>query len=476
MVCAVDQLAAEAGVATLLAGGNAVDAAIAASAVLAVTTQHMCGLGGDLFALVSVPGSPVPFALNASGRAGSGADADRLRAAGHRTVPMTGDLAAVTVPGCVDGWCALSERLGRLPLAVVLAPAVTLARDGFPASVLLARSAPFVADLPGAEDFRAATHAGALVRRPDLARTLEVIGADGRKAFYLGEFGAGLLALGRSPVAVDSRPDAFVEADLAVTSADWVDPLTLDAWGSRLWTVPPNSQGYLSLAGAWIASDLPLPTDADDPLWAHLTIEAARVASYDRVEVLHERTNAAALLAPERLAARRALVSPDRAAILPPETYAGGGTIYLCAVDDERTGVSLIQSNAAGFGARIVEPSTGVFLQNRGIGFSLRPGHPAELGSGRRPPHTLSPALVTDLEGRLELVVGTMGGDAQPQIVLQLLARLLAGQEEVGAAIAAPRWVLAGRPPGAAASIPGTPAARSRCISRRRRRRRGTSD
>jgi gamma-glutamyltranspeptidase / glutathione hydrolase len=370
LVCAVDRLAAQAGVDTLRAGGNAVDAAIATNAVLAVTTQHMCGLGGDLFALVSVPGEPAPLALNASGRAGSGANPERLRAAGHREVPIVGDIGAVPVPGCVDGWCALSYRLGRLPLAQVLEPAIELARDGFPASPLLARAAPSVADLPGAADFRTATHPGAVVRRPGVARTLTAIGQDGRDAFYRGEFGAGLRALGRRT----DTADEYDEADLATVMADWVEPLSIDAWGSRIWTVPPNSQGYLSLAAAWIASRLPLPTDPQDPLWAHLLVEAARVASYDRVEVLHEHADGNALLAPDRLAARHALVAADRAASLPPESYAGGGTIYLCAVDADRMGVSLIQSNAAGFGARIVEPSTGIFLQNRGLGFSLRPG------------------------------------------------------------------------------------------------------
>jgi len=443
IVCAVDRLAAEAGVAILRAGGNAVDAAIATNAVLAVTTQHMCGLGGDLFALVSVPGEATPLALNASGRAGSGADPDRLRAAGHREMPMTGEIGAVPVPGCVDGWVALSTRLGRLPLAQVLEPAAGFARDGFPASPLLARAAPSVADLPGAEDFRAATHPGAVVRRPGVARTLEAVGRDGRDAFYGGEFGDGLRALGRR----SDGPDEYDASDLATVMADWVEPLAVDAWGSRVWTVPPNSQGYLSLAAAWIADRLPLPADPSDPLWAHLLVEAARVASYDRVDVLHEHADGAALLAADRLAPRHALIDADRAASLPPETYGGGGTIYLCAVDADRMGVSLIQSNAAGFGARIVEPSTGIFLQNRGIGFSLRPGHPAEYGPGRRPPHTLSPALVTDAAGRLEMVVGTMGGDAQPQVVLQLLARLLAGGASVEDAIAAPRWVLSGRPP-----------------------------
>ncbi|MDQ1686344.1 MAG: gamma-glutamyltranspeptidase / glutathione hydrolase, partial [Frankiaceae bacterium] len=255
--------------------------------------------------------------------------------------------------------------------------------------------------------------------------------------------GDGLRALGRRTDAADE----YDESDLATVMAEWVEPLSVDAWGSRLWTVPPNSQGYLALAASWIASRLPLPANPDDPMWAHLTVEAARVASYDRVEVLHEHAEGAALLATDRLASRLELVHPDRAAVLPPETYGGGGTIYLCAVDADRMGVSLIQSNAAGFGARIVEPSTGIFLQNRGIGFSLQPGHPAELGPGRRPPHTLSPALVTDAAGRLEMVVGTMGGDAQPQVVLQLLARMLAGGATVSEAIAAPRWVLSGRPP-----------------------------
>jgi gamma-glutamyltranspeptidase / glutathione hydrolase len=176
-------------------------------------------------------------------------------------------------------------------------------------------------------------------------------------------------------------------------------------------------------------------------LWAHLTIEAARFAAYDRLDVLHEGADGAMLVDPARLAPRRDAISVDRSAVL-GDSYRGGGTIYLCAVDHDRMGVSLIQSNAGGFGARIAEPSTGIFLQNRGIGFSLVPGHPAEYGPRRRPPHTLSPALVTRGNGELDMVIGTMGGDTQPQILLQLLARLLAGGESAGDAIAAGRWAL----------------------------------
>lgn len=432
MVCAVDHLAAQAGVAMLRAGGSAADAAVATSAVLAVTTQHMCGMGGDLFALVHSPAGGDPVALNASGRAGSGADPDRLRAEGHAEMPLFDDIRTVPVPGCVDGWLALHARFGRLPLGDVLGPARDYAADGFPASPFLAVVASRVAELPGGEAFRAATRPGAVVRRPGVARALDAIVESGRDGFYGGEFGKGLLELGGGE---------YDASDLAAANADWVTALSVEAWGRRIWTIPPNSQGYLTLASAWIAAGLPLPADPADPLWPHLLVEAARFASYDRDDVLHEHADGAALIAPERLGRRRDAIDVDRAAEL-GDTYRGGGTIYLCAVDKERMGVSLIQSNAAGFGANLAEPSTGIFLQNRGLGFSLTPGHAAEYGARRRPPSTLSPVLVTSPDGTLDMTIGTMGGDMQPQIVLQLLARLLANGEAVGDAIAAPRWAL----------------------------------
>lgn len=298
-------------------GGSAADAAVATSAVLAVTTQHMCGMGGDLFALVHRDGEPAPAVLNASGRAGSGADAARLRAEGHREMPAKGDIRAVPVPGCVDGWLALHDRFGRLGLGEVLDPAIRYAEDGFPASPWLAFLAATVSGLPGGEDFAAATAPGVTVRRPGVARSLRAIVASGRDGFYAGEFGAGLLRLGAGE---------YVEADLSVPLADWVTPLRSPAWGSQLWTVPPNSQGYLTLAGAWIASGLPLPDDADDPLWAHLTVESARFAAYDRIELLHEHADGSALLDPARLEPRRDAIEPDAAAVL-GDGYRGGGTI-----------------------------------------------------------------------------------------------------------------------------------------------------
>ena len=436
MVCTVDHHATGAGVAMLRAGGSAADAAIAAGAVLAVTTQHMCGLGGDLFAVVQRHGED-PVALDAGGRAGSGADPDRLRGEGHAVMPARGDIRSVPVPGCVDGWIALHDRLGRLDLEQVLAPAVALAEGGFAASITLARAATGLAGRDDVGELARATAPGVVVRRPGVARLLRTLAAEGRDGVYLGEFGEGLLDIGSGE---------YTEEDLRRATGEWRPALALDAWGVRLWTMPPVSQGYLTLAGAWLAGRLPLPDDADDPAWAHLTIEAARLAGYDRRDVLHEHADGDALLAAERLQPRLEAIDPDRAAVL-GDTYAGGGTIALTVVDADRTAISYIQSNAAGFGSGIVEPRTGVFLQNRGIGFSLVPGHPAEYGPGRRPPHTLSPLMVTEPDGSLHSVLGTMGGDSQPQILLQLLARL-AGRADAATAVAAGRWTL-GDPHGA---------------------------
>jgi gamma-glutamyltranspeptidase / glutathione hydrolase len=244
MVCSVDHLASGAGISVLQAGGNAVDAAVATSAVLAVTTQHMCGMGGDLFALVHHTDGEPPSCLNASGRAGSGADAEGLRSEGHRRMPTDGDVRAVTVPGCVDGWLALLERHGRLPVAEVFEPARSYAEEGFPASPQLAAAISIIAGLDGADDYPATTRRGDLITRPGVARTLEAIVEGGRAAFYEGEFGAGLLRVGAG---------LFDADDLARSQADWVSPLGTTVWGHQVFTIPPNSQGYLALAAARIA-------------------------------------------------------------------------------------------------------------------------------------------------------------------------------------------------------------------------------
>lgn len=431
-MASADALATAAGVAILRHGGNAVDAAIATNAAIAVTGPHLCGMGGDLFALVHHDGAVA--CLNASGRAASGADGDALRRAGHTEVPLRHEIGAVTVPGCVDGWVALHARFGSMPLADVLAPAIGLARGGFPASALLTRSLQMV-DAQGtqhlAELATQATETGATVCRPGVARTLRAIAEGGRAAFYEGEFGAGLRAL---------APAVFAAADLARSQADWVTPLRSPAWGVELWTVPPNSQGYLLLGAAGLAERIGLPDDPDDAEWAHLLIECAIAAGYDRPAVLHEGVDGQALLG--EVLARQSSISRT-AASRRAHPAGDGDTTYLCAADARGMVVSLIQSNASGFGSWIVEPSTGINLHNRGLGFSLQPGHPAEMRPGARPPHTLSPALATGPSG-LVAALGTMGGDAQPQILLQIAARLFHHGAEPGQAITAGRWALHG--------------------------------
>jgi gamma-glutamyltranspeptidase/glutathione hydrolase len=272
---------------------------------------------------------------------------------------------------------------------------------------------------------------GARVRRPGAARALRAVAEGGRDGFYRGEFGSGLLSLGGG---------WFSDADLTTAGAEWVTPLRARAFGVDLWTVPPNSQGYLTLAAAAIADGLDLPADPDHEHWAHLLIEAAKVAGFDRPTVLHAGADGGALL--DAIAGRAHMLDRERASALGVNGH-DGDTTYLCTTDSSGMGVSLIQSNASGFGSWLVEPKTGVNLHNRGLGFSLTPGHPAELRAGERPPHTLSPALATR-DQQLAAVFGTMGGDGQPQILLQLAARLFHHGQSPAAAIQAGRWVLRG--------------------------------
>jgi len=434
-VAAANHLAAAAGAAMLERGGNAVDAAIATAAGMAVTAPHMCGLGGDLFALISA-GSCAPVALNASGRAGSGADAERLRAGGSSAMPFMHDVRSVTVPGCVDGLVSLHERFATMGLEELLAPARRLAHGGFPVSPTLAQESNALAPEARAAAFG---HSEALIRGRGIVlqgvdRALADLARGGRAGFYEGSVGTELLTLGAGE---------FTDDDLRARQADWVEPLALAALGRKLWTVPPNSQGYLALSSAWIADSVGIPQDPADEYWAFLLVEASRQAAFDRVAVLNEHADGTALISPARLepraAAVRGVVSRGLA-----DVYDDGGTTYLCAVDRDRTCVSLIMSNGADFGSRLVLPDHGIFLHNRGIGFSLKHGHPAEYGPRRRPPHTLAPLLVTDTDNVVDTVLGTMGGDAQPQILLQLLTRLLMAGQEAGEAVEAPRWVLSG--------------------------------
>jgi gamma-glutamyltranspeptidase/glutathione hydrolase len=336
------------------------------------------------------------------------------------------------VPGFVDGLVALRERHGSLAPADLLQPAQRLAEDGFPVSPSLAMAAVGLEPATLETAFGGPLTRGRRLRAPGVARALAAIATAGRAGFYEGAAGDELLALGAGE---------FAAADLATPNADWVTPLRLAAFGRLLFTAPPNSQGYLALSGAWIADRVGVPDDPADERWPFVLVEAARQAGHDRVAALHEHADGAALLSAARLAPRADAVR-ERASANLADAHATGGTTAICTVDAEGSGVSLIMSNAAGFGSQLLLPQHGIFLHNRGIGFSLDASSPAEYGPRRRPPHTLTPLVVTDADGRLDTVLGTMGADAQPQVLLQLLARVLVHGEEPKDAIGAPRWVL----------------------------------
>lgn len=441
MAVTTHHLATETAVAVMRRGGNGVDAAVAANAVLSVVRPDTCGPGGDLFALVHVPGEAHPAALNASGRAGSNASGAALREAGHTTVPLRGG-AGVTVPGCVYGWAALLDRYGTLPMAELLAPAITAAVDGFSVSSELADSLLRIRPLIGGEASAAALYpdgeaprAGTRIRRPDLGSTLEALAEGGPEAFYGGEVAAGIVA---------ATDGAVTTEDLARNQADWVEPLGMEVFGIDVWTVPPNSQGHLVLTSAWLAERIGIGTDSTDAGYHHALIEAYRAVAWERDLLTTDPTtaplDAAAIVDPARLDARISRIRPDRVASWPSSRDVPGGTMYLCVRDGSGLGVSLIQSNFHGIGSGLGAGSTGVFLHNRGAGFTLEPGHRNELAPGRRPLHTLAPTTWTEA-GRLRLLLGTRGGQYQPQVLLQAAAHRFAAGLPLGDAVAAPRWI-----------------------------------
>jgi gamma-glutamyltranspeptidase/glutathione hydrolase len=446
MAVAPHHLAAEAAIEVMAGGGTAVDGAIAANAVLGVVLPDTCGPGGDLFALIHQPGELAPACLNASGRAGSGASAAQLRQADHRVIPFRGPWS-VTVPGCVDGWEALSERFGAVGLGRCLAPAIALC-EGFPASVelaaALARAADWVVPTPSAARLYpggGAPAPGDIVTRPQLAITLEAIAGGGRRAFFE-RVGPGI---------TEATEGRIASSDYGRVQSDWVAPLGIDVFGRTAWTVPPNSQGYLTLAAAYIAERLNLPRDHNDPGFHHGLIEAYRAVSWERNDVLADPEFAPDidLLDASRLKARAEAIDPGAVADWPDSEHARGGTAFMCVIDTSGLGASLIQSNYTGIGSGLSAGDTGVFLHSRGAGFNLIAGHPNELGPGRRPLHTLAPTLWTR-SGSVDTLLGTRGGHLQPQLLLQVAAYRMVAGLDVAAAQEAPRWTLdqlAGNPP-----------------------------
>lgn len=454
------RLSAQAARQLLEKGGNAVDAAIAAVAAQGVVAPETCGLGGDLFALIHRPGWARPRALNASGRAGSGADPELLRSRGHTEVPRDHPLT-VTIPGCVDGLVALDDELGELGLAACLAPAITLAEEGFEVSTEQARAfalmAPVYRDNPAVAEFYPGgqpVSRGDHLRRPNLAATLRLIAEGGRDAFYGGPPGEDIVAAVGGLITSD---------DLARSQAEWVDPIAAEVAELVAWTVPPNSQGYLGPGTLAVFERLNPPSDPEDPLWWHLLIEAYRCLAWERNDLVADPNNLALpahlLLDPSRLERAAKTISRNRAGLWPRTPSSPASTAYLCAADHDGLAVSIIQSNYRGTGSPFGAARSGFLLQDRGGGFSLTPGHPNELGPDKRPLHTLSPTLWTQGD-QPRWLLGARGGAVQPQLIAQVAARAILDSTPLEVAQAAPRWTVPAFGPGEPSRLrlePGIP-------------------
>jgi gamma-glutamyltranspeptidase/glutathione hydrolase len=438
-------LAVQAGIAMLQAGGNAVDAALATAIALTVVEPCSNGIGSDLFAIVADRGELA--GLNASGRAPAAVSPARY--AGLSEMPRRG-WESVTIPGAVAGWAALSQRYGALPFADLFVPAIRYARDGFALSPVVAAKWAAAVDLipPGlgfAEHFLPrgrAPRAGETFSCAPMAASLERIAATHGNAFYRGELAAAIVRHAREHGA------AHTLEDFAAHTVDWVTPLAQDYGGATVHELPPNGQGVAALMALGILRSFDLAALPPDSVASqHLQIEAMKLAFADTYRYVGDPAAMplppAALLDPAYLAGRARLVDPCRAQDFGPGSPPKGGTVYLCAADANGMMVSLIQSNYLGFGSGVVVPGTGISLQNRGACFSLAPGHPNEIGGGKRPFHTIIPGFLTR-DGAPFAAFGVMGGPIQPPGHVQTLVRLLTYGMNPQAALDAPRWKLEG--------------------------------
>jgi len=437
-------LAAAAGLRVLQQGGNAIDAAVTAAAVLAVVEPTMNGVGGDLFAIVYDPKTKTVRGLNASGRAAAAATPAEFKRRKLDDIPYRGVLS-VSVPGVVDGWHELLSKHGTLSLARALEPAMRYARDGFAVSEIIATQWKAEEMVLGQDPAAAATflpggrapEPGEVFRNPKLAATLEHIAQDGRDAFYRGPIAQAIAA------DMKRRDGLLTEADLAAHRSDWINPISTTYRGYEVLELPPNTQGVVALEMLNILEGFDVKSLGHNSApYLHLLVEAKRIAFADRAAWLGDLQSVPSdvlkrIQSKEYAAVRRRDIDPNRAAtdykplMLPSGSprleeppAARGDTIYLTAADRDGNVVSLIQSIYENFGSGIVAGDTGIVLHNRGSLFSMQPGHPNVLAPGKRPFHTLVPAMVLK-DNRPWLSFGVMGGDMQPQGHVQVLLNLI---------------------------------------------------
>jgi gamma-glutamyltranspeptidase len=455
-------LASAAGLNMLQHGGSAVDAAIAANAVLCVVYPHMAGLGGDGFWLIAEPGTDRIHGLNASGPAARTATLDYYRPRSKdNEIPARGPLSVLTVPGAIDGWRLAHERFGRISWDKLFDAAIEYARDGMAVSRSLAdwlaQDEPILAIYPATAAIflpnQRVPREGQRLVQGDLARSLQQIASQGaRKGFYEGDIAERICA-GLQPHGSPLAPD-----DFAAFHAEWVEPITATYHGYDVYELPPNTQGFtaLQILNLIAGYDVLAWGDGTADYYHHMA-EAVKIAFADREEWLTDPTfvniPVQRLISQPYADQRRRLIDPERALDI-AEVPAGiayahpherrppdGDTCFFCAADRDGMVVSLIQSIYHDFGSAVVGGDTGVLLQNRGAFFALDEKHPNHLQPGKRTFHTLSPALLVR-DGQPYLAFGSMGGEGQPQSQAALVTRIVDFGYDVQQAIEAPRWLM----------------------------------
>jgi gamma-glutamyltranspeptidase/glutathione hydrolase len=448
MVASSHPLASLAAIEVLRAGGNAADAAVAAIAVLCVVEPHMTGIGGDCFAMIAKPGQPV-WGYNGCGRAGSGASLDALRGQDMRSIALD-SIHAVTVPGAVEAWSAILSAHGRLGLSRVLAPAIHYAENGFPVAARIAwdwsQLIPKLSADPGAKrhylfNDRAPAQ-GDVIKLPALGQTLRIIASEGPKGFYAGTVAQDMVATLRA------RGSFLTLEDFANHRGEAVTPVHTNYRGLEVFELPPNTQGLTALIMLNVLERFKL---ADlDPISAdrfHLVLEAARLAYAERDAHIAEpramRASVPALLDKKFAAKLAQRINPAARTPFSNTPHRPSDTVYLCVVDRDRMAVSLINTLFSNFGVGICTEKTSIMLTNRGACFVLDPDHPNTFGPGKRPLHTIIPALGFR-DQRCVMAFGVMGAHYQPMGHVQIVTNILDYGMDVQAAIDFPRAFFVG--------------------------------
>ncbi len=428
-------------------GGTAMDAAIAASAVLAVVESPETGIGGDCFALYAPEGRMPPVAFNGSGRAPLAADIGWYEARGIERIEAD-SVHAVTIPGAVDAWCRLHERFGRLEFAELMQPAIRYAESGYVVHERVAAEWQIAAGRlendPNARSLfltgGRAPETGTVMRNDALARSLALIARKGREGFYEGELAQAMVSH------LQSLGGLHTVEDFALTAGEFVDPISIDRGENRIFQMPPNTQGAVALMILRLLDACGAQEhDFLSPEHVHLAIEAAKIGYDHRDRLLGdcERSGAFMRLLDDKEAISRLATGIRPGAVNPDLPKVAGGsanTVYLAVVDRDRNVASFINSIYHSFGSGICAPATGVLLQNRGVSFRLDRDHPNAIGSGRRPMHTIIPGMVGK-DGRAALSFGVMGGDYQPMGHAHVLMAVHDHGYGLQAACDAPRYL-----------------------------------